>query len=285
MSKRIVITGATGNIGSFATERLLSLGYEVRTIVRSKTKADVLNEKGAEAIIADLDKLISSSLFENADAALLITPVGEYFQKISIDLIDAAAKANIKHIVRISIDSEFVNAKAILGQGHAAADEHLKASGIRHTILRPGGFMQNLLAMAPMIKQGIIVAPTGNGAVPFIDSRDIADCAVALLTDSVNTEGVIDISGPEALTFSDIANKISKLVDYEVKHISPIGEEAKQSFEMAGFTGWMLDAMLDDTANVARGVGSTVRQGVKHLTGNEPRTIEAFLKEHIHYFQ
>ncbi|MGD1840866.1 MAG: hypothetical protein ACFB0B_08220 [Thermonemataceae bacterium] len=172
-----------------------------------------------------------------------------------------------------------------MGLGHAAADQHLIASGIAHTILRPGGFMQNLLAMAPMIKQGVIVAPTAEGAVPFIDARDIADCAVAVLTASSDVRGIVDISGPEAFTFSEIADKISNLVGYSIKHVSPVGEEARQSFMATGLDGWMLDAMLDDTANVARGVGATIHKGVKHITGNEPRTLDTFLEEHIHYFQ
>ncbi|MGD1843165.1 MAG: SDR family oxidoreductase [Thermonemataceae bacterium] len=74
MSKRIVVTGATGNIGSFATKQLLALGHKVRTVVRSQVKADKLKEAGAEAVLANLNDSIRPALFEDTDAALLINP-------------------------------------------------------------------------------------------------------------------------------------------------------------------------------------------------------------------
>ncbi|WP_227271005.1 NmrA family NAD(P)-binding protein [Roseobacter weihaiensis] len=285
MTKTVLITGATGKIGAPTVDRLLDLGHVVRALVHTEASANRLTARGVNARVVDMDHPIDPTLFAYVDAALLITPVREHFRDISIRLIDAAKIANVGRVVRISIDSAFIKASAILGNGHAAADAHLVRSGLRHTILRPGGFMQNLLTMAPTIKQGEIVAPTGDGAVPFIDARDIADCAVAVLTDRTEIDGPVDISGPEPLTFAEIARRLTARLDHEVRHVSPVAEKARDELEAAGFDGWMLDAMMDDTAHVAAGIGADVNDGVKRLTGHEPRSIDAFLDENIEAFR
>jgi uncharacterized protein YbjT (DUF2867 family) len=281
----IVVTAANGNIGSRAVPLLVAAGHQVRAVVHSQASVDRLAALGVEAVVADVSKALDPSVFAGADRALLISPVSEAMTEIANRLSDAAVVGGATRVVRVSIDSHYIDAGAMLGNAHAAADLHLERTGVRHTILRPSGFMQNLLAMAPMIQQGVIVAPTGNGAVPFIDAADIAASAVAVLTDAVDIDGPVDISGPEAFTFSQIANRLSDLLGRDVTHISPTGADARAGLAASGFDGWLLDAMLDDTAHVANGVGATVRNGVQLLTGRQPATLDTFLRANLDAFR
>ena len=285
MTKTIVVTTPTGKIGSHVVHTLLREGHAVRAFVRSDANADTMRAMGAEPVRIDLEGAIPGEAFASAHAALLIAPVGETFEANARRLIDAAATVGVGRVVRVSIDSAFIEHGAILGRGHGAADAHLAASGLRHTILRPSGFMQNFLGMAPMIQSGVIVAPTGDGAVPFIDARDIADAAVAVLTDRTEIDGPVDVSGAEALTFAEIARRLTTLTGREVRHVSPAPKQAREGLRQAGFEGWLLDAMLDDTAHVAAGHGARVRDGVKRLTGRAPRTFDAFLAENAGAFR
>jgi NAD(P)H dehydrogenase (quinone) len=281
----IVVTAANGNIGSRAMPLLLEAGHQVRAVVHSRASAARLAALGVEPVVADVSKELDRSVFAGADRALLVAPVSEAMTEIGNRLTDAAVAGGAQRVVRVSIDSQYIDAGAMLGIAHTAADGHLERTGVRHTILRPSGFMQNLLAMAPMIQQGMIVAPTGDGAVPFIDAADIAASAVAVLTDVTEIDGPVDISGPEALTFAQIADRLSGLLGHDVTHISPTGDEARAGLAAGGFDGWLLDAMLDDTAHVANGVGATVRNGVQRLTGRQPTTVDTFLRANLEAFR
>jgi uncharacterized protein YbjT (DUF2867 family) len=281
----IVVTAANGNIGSRAVPLLLEAGHQVRAVVRAQASADRLVELGVESVVADVSRPLDPSVFDGADRALLISPVSEAMTEIGIRLNNAAVGGGAQRVVRVSIDSQYIDAGAMLGSAHAASDRHLAQTGVRHTILRPSGFMQNLLAMAPMIQQGVIVAPTGEGAVPFIDAADIASSAVAVLTDRTDVDGPVDVGGPEAFTFTQIADRLSGLLGHDVTHISPTGDDARAGLAAGGFDGWLLDAILDDTEHVANGVGATVRDGVQRLTGRQPTTLDEFLRSNLNHFQ
>jgi uncharacterized protein YbjT (DUF2867 family) len=281
----IVVTAAHGNIGSRAVPLLLEAGHQVRAVVRSEASADRLVELEVESVVADVSKPLDPSIFDGADRALLVSPVSEAMTEIGIRLNDAAVSGGAQRVVRVSIDSQYIDAGAMLGRAHAAVDLHLPQMGVRHTILRPSGFMQNVLAMAPMIQQGVIVAPTGDGAVPFIDAADIAASAVAVLSDRTDVDGPVDVSGPEAFTFTQIADRLSGLLGHDVTHISPTGDDARAGLAAGGFDGWLLDAIIDDTAHVANGVGATVRNGVHRLTGRQPATLDEFLRSNLNHFQ
>jgi uncharacterized protein YbjT (DUF2867 family) len=281
----IVATAANGNIGSRAVPLLIEAGHQVRAVVHSQASADLLAARGVESVVADVSKPLNRSVFDGVDRALLISPVSEAMTQIGQRLNDAAVSGGAQRVVRVSIDSHYIDAGAMLGSAHAAVDRHLAQTGVRHTILRPSGFMQNLLAMAPMIQQGVIVAPTGDGAVPFIDAADIAASAVAVLTDRTDVDGPVDVSGPEAFTFAQVADRLSGLLGHDVTHISPTGSDARAGLAAGGFDGWLLDAILDDTAHVANGVGATVRDGVQRLTGRQPATLDEFLRANLNHFR
>lgn len=281
----IVVTAANGNIGSRAVPLLLEAGHQVRAVVHSQASADRLAALGVETVMTDVSKALDAAVFDGVDRALLISPVSEAMTEIGKRLNDAAVSGGAQRVVRVSIDSQYIDAGAMLGSAHAVADLHLAQTGVRHTILRPSGFMQNLLAMAPMIQQGVIVAPTGDGAVPFIDAADIAESAVAVLADTTDVDGPVDMTGPEAFTFAQIADRLSSLVGHAVTHISPTGDDARAGLAAGGFDGWLLDAILDDTAHVANGVGATVRDGVQRLTGHEPATLDEFLRANLDAFR
>ena len=280
-----VVTAAAGNVGRHAVSRLAEAGHTVRAVVRSESSADALRAPSVEPVVADLESGVPPGLFDGADRALLVVPVTESLVRTANALTDAAAAAGLDRVVRVSIDSAFVEGGDVLGRAHAEADRHLAASGLRFTALRPAGFMQNLLGMAPMVQQGVIAAPTGEGEIPFVDAADIAAAAVAVLTGRSDATGPVDLTGPEALSFGDVAEKLSALTGRPVAHVSPSEDEARAGFAAVGLSPWLADAMVANAALVARGAGSAVRDGVERLTGRPPRSLDAFLAEHAAAFQ
>ncbi|MEM8782530.1 MAG: NAD(P)H-binding protein [Planctomycetota bacterium] len=282
------VTAANGNIGRPAVEALLAEGHAVRAVVRSDESAAALKALGADVAVADVSADADASWFTGCDGALLITPVVEGFARIACRLIDAAHQAGVANVVRVSIDGAFIDSGSRLGVEHAEADRHLAERcsdpGQRHTSLRPSGFMQNLLGMSPMIQQGVLPAPTGEGRMPLIDARDIAACAVAALSGRGGGTGPVDITGPEALTFGDVAERIAAKTGRPVAHLSPPPAQAEEGLRAMGIDGWLLDAMMENAAQVREGIGAAVRQGVETLTGRPPRSIDAFLDEHAPAF-
>ncbi|MEO1287858.1 MAG: NAD(P)H-binding protein [Chloroflexota bacterium] len=281
---KTLITASTGNIGQFAVKLLIDRGHEVRATTHDPQKIAQLTDLGADAVLVDLRKP-SPDLFDNIDNALLITPVGSDLPFVGGVLNDAAANASLEYVVRISILSSYIDANIALGRWHAEVDRGLKDTGLKHAILRPTGFMQNLLGMAETIRNGAIYSPTGKGKVGFIDAADIALCAVTLLTHNDPLNPVIDLTGPELLSFSQVAALFTEILDHSVKFEEVTPSSVKQQMLDSGLDQVFVDAVIEDMIAVKDGVDSEVKNGVQDITGKVPNSMRAFIEANKAYFQ
>ncbi len=179
----ILITGASGNAGGAVLREVLQSGTAaVRAMVRSKEEAAKVPQ-GATAVIADFaDKQSLSRALEGVDTVYLVcSPVRELVE-LESNMIDACRQAGVKHVVLNSALGAGDFSKSF-PSWHRKVENKLKASGMAYTILRPNGFMQNLIAyFAPSIRaQGVFYQSTGNAKISHIDLRDIAAAAASIL--------------------------------------------------------------------------------------------------------
>ncbi|MGI5272145.1 NAD(P)H-binding protein [Nonomuraea sp. CA-218870] len=269
----IVVTGATGSIG----RALISLlpRDEVLAVVREPADLGCPHALGdferPESIAAHLspgDRLfLNSSLWPGvADAHRAV--------------IDLAREAGAAQVVTVSVRHARPGGR--LGQDpHGRIDEHLRASGLPHAILRPGGFMQNLLTE---VRDGRFHGSYGTARVNHIDVRDIAEVAAALLTRPVGPSATYTLTGPEALTHEEIAAAITAATGRPVTyadlpvpamtaHLTAQGVPEGVAAQLAAM---MREMETEDWASV-----STV---VEDLTGRPPRSLSDFLAGHAHAF-
>jgi uncharacterized protein YbjT (DUF2867 family) len=207
-----LITGATGNVGSLVVERLIERGDRPRVLVREPEKARARYGDHVDVFIGDLTNALTlMAALTGADALFLVNSGPELAARDEAAA-KAAKAAGVKHLVKLSsYDAGLQNVGT--GVWHARGEAAICTSGIPFTVVQPSGFMSNALFWARSIKaEGIVRACTGDGKIPFIHLRDIADVATKAFT-CREYEGVsLPITGPEALSYAEMTSKISAVI-------------------------------------------------------------------------
>jgi len=178
----ILVFGATGHIGGELISILSSEGVPSVAVTRAPSRERPL--PGIRWAKADLAEPASvDGLLRDVKTMFLLTGNGADLATLQVTAIRAAAKAGVEYVVKLSALGASDRSKSPIGRAHYEAEQELIASGMRWVILRPHVFMQNLLDQLPaIVREGRIFAASGDGKVPFIDTRDIAAVAAVTLT-------------------------------------------------------------------------------------------------------
>jgi uncharacterized protein YbjT (DUF2867 family) len=283
MSKRILLTGATGTVASSLTHRLVERGHFVRALVRNPEKAAAPREAGAELAKGDFDnENTMRAAFDGIDTAFLLVPPSPDAAKWNRALYAAARAAKSPHVVRLSVIKSAVDGPTDNTKLHGESDRDLVASGLPYTILRPHFFMQNLLASVPTIaKEGAFYLGMGRGRLGMIDTRDITDVAFAVLdADRERHLGkAYDLTGPASIDFDEVAATLSKVLGSAVKYVAVPPEAVVQAMKSMGASDWFARVMGQYSKAYSENWGDVTTGEVKALTGHEPRSFETFARE------
>jgi uncharacterized protein YbjT (DUF2867 family) len=283
----ILITGASGNAGGAVLREALKGGSGARAMYRSKEEAAKVPQS-ATAVIADFaDQQSLRRALEGIDTVYLVcSPVRELVE-LESNMIDACREAGVKHVVLNSALGAGDFAKSF-PSWHRKVEDKLKASGIAYTILRPNGFMQNLIAyFAPSIRaQGAFYQSTGDAKISHLDLRDIAVAAAKILHSPSQYAGKIyELNGPEALSYAEVAEKISKATGRKVSYVDiPLDAQRKALLDM-GMPDFMVTALLELQEYYASGEASKVDGTLESLINRAPTKMDGFLKENADQFR
>ena len=278
MSQKILVTGATGTIGTHVVLELAKLGRGVRAGARGIAKAKL--PSGVEA--TELDFADATSIDRAVDgitAAFLLTPFTSDQVELGGRFIDRAKAAGVKHIVKLSAFGSDMEPGIQLGRWHRAIERHLEASGIDFTILRPNNFMQNFASYYPPNAEGVIYLPWGNGACSFIDGRDVGRVAAVALTAPGHAGKAYTLTGPAAVTIGEAAATIGNVSGRSVTYVDVPEAAARGGMLGAGMPEWMVDAMMELHAIDKAGHPALVNDDVEKVTGTPARSFEDFAKE------
>lgn len=288
MPGKIIVTGATGNIGAPLVKALAEMKADFRAVTHSEGKAAALRSKGVDAANADiatgqgLDKA-----FEGGKTLFLLTPPFPQMGESARGLLTAAKKAGITHVVKLSgmgADQGSIS----LAKWHRAVEVVIEKSGLAWTHLRPNSFMQNYLAFhAGAIKgQGMFYAPLGDGAVSYVDTRDVAAVsATALANPSAHAGKAYTITGPEALDNKRVAAILSEVTGKTVTYVDVPEGAARDSMLKMGMPDWMAEALLELFAINKAGYTAAVTGDIKAVTGRAPRAFANFASENAEAFR
>ena len=167
-----------------------------------------------------------------------------------------------------------------LSKWHREADQHVIDSGIPYTILQPASFMQNVLMSAASISSdGVIYGAMGDGKVGVIDTRDIADVAATVLTSDGHQGQSYILTGPEALSLTDIAAKLSTALSKDVKYVNMSPDDTKAGMVAMGMPDEIADAWVQLAQMVSMGAADMTTPMVKDITGKEPRSFDQFARD------
>jgi uncharacterized protein YbjT (DUF2867 family) len=282
-----LIVGATGTIGSALAADLSALHINFKAMVRSPEKAGaLLRLPGLELVVADLDDPDSlDKALRGIHKVFLVTNSSEQAEAQQLTLVDAAVKAGVHHIVKLSQFAADLNSPVRFLRYHAVVEEKIKASGIAYTFLRPNLFMQGLLAFRHLIAQeSQFFAPAGQAKVSLIDIRDIAAVAAKTLIEAGHEGMIYDLTGPDAITHSDIAASLSDAAGHPIRYVDVEPAAMRKALLSAGFPEWQADGLLEDYAHYARGEAQNISTAVKQLAGRPAIHFKDFAQEHAALF-
>lgn len=271
----VLITGATGNVGSILAPLLRSAGVQVRALVRDEAKAQPLRALGVELAIGDLDD--SSSLdgaLDGVSQVYLVTWNGPTGATHGHNLIEAALRTGRPHIIK---QGGYGSPKSRIIQQHILVNHELERSGLDYTFLEPTFFMQNLMmAGQSVVSDGAIYLPLKDGRVGMVDVRDIADVAAALLTTAGHAGKTYVLTGPQSISVSDVAAALSTTLDKPVRYVDVPLEAAKQAMMGMGVPEWVADGFSELFVEFSINWGDRVSPVYEDIMGRPGRSIAQF---------
>lgn len=280
----ILVTGATGNTGRAIVDALVERGALVRAMVRAEADRGKL-PAGVDSVVADFDDTAAiAAALDGAERAYLVTPSSEKAEEQQKRFADLAAKAGTRQLVVLSQLGSQEHSPVRFLRYHAAVEQHVRDLGIGYTFLRPNLYFQGLLMFAGSVStSGTFYAPIGDAAVSAVDVRDIAAVAAVALTESGHEGATYTVTGPEAITHSQIAEALSAAIGRTVTFVD-VPEEAFADSVRGLIPPWQVDGLIEDYAHYRRGEAATVSPVVAEITGTAPRGIERFARDYAGAF-
>jgi uncharacterized protein YbjT (DUF2867 family) len=283
----ILVTGATGDVGSAVVAELSTDGGRVRAFVRDEQRAAERLGGGVELAVGDFEDPASvARALDGVEAVFLSSADQPDKVRHEIAVIDAAAAAGVRRIVKASTVGAEVGSPLPPFDWHGQIEDRLRASGAPSVVLHSFFYMTNLLASADPIRQmGKLFAPLGGAKIAMIDPRDVgAVGAVALTTDAYDGQ-TLDLSGPEAVTYEHVADELSAATGRTVDFVDIPDEAAQQAFTEAGLPGWLVAHLGNLFPLLRQGIIDQPTEAVRAVTGREPRTFAEWAREHAALFR
>ena len=276
----ILVTGASGNAGGAVLKEVLKTNRPVKAMYRSPEDA-AKGPAEVGAVIADFaDKPSLGRALEGVDTVYLVcSPVRELVE-LEGNMVDACQAAGVRHVVLNSALGAGDYRKSF-PSWHRRVEDKLSASGLDYTIVRPNSFMQNILTYyASSIRtEGAFYAAMGNARTSFIDVRDVAAVAARTLTSPGHAGKTYELNGPEALTYGEVAEKITQASGRRVQYVDIPVAQQKQAMLDQRLPDWLATALLDLQAYYTGGKGGEVDDVISTILGRAPRTMDQFLAD------
>lgn len=290
MTSTVVMTGATGRLGQLVAASLAISGVAWRAFARRPDAARALG--AAEVVAGDFGSASQLDLaMAGMHCVILISGDDPRQDAQEIAVVNAAARAGVRRIVKLSAQSAGLNPPASFGRKHILVEQVIENSAAKHgftwTFVRPVFFQQSFLLFADSVRNsGKIILPGGKGACAFVDARDVADCLVKVATQDGHAGKIYTLTGPQARTFAQAAAVIGTERGKPVGYIAPPAWLAKIVLPKAsGMPRWLAMEVIDLLQAIARGGQANVTPDVQMLLGRAPRNFDAFVKDHLEAFR
>jgi uncharacterized protein YbjT (DUF2867 family) len=278
-----LVTGATGNIGSRVVERLLRGGERPRVLVRDAAKAARRYGDRVDVRVGDFDDSASlSAAVDSVDVVFLVTAGADLAEKDK-RAADVAKSAGVRLLVKLSTDD--VAHGVGTGVWHREGEAAIRDSGVGFVFVQPSGFMDNFLNWADAIKaDGVIRCAAGEGVIPFIHCDDIADVAIAAMTEPHYAGQSLPVTGPEALSFAEMTAKVGAAIGRELR-FEPRSEDDERRAQAAwGSPQAMIEARLSIFRAMRDGRLTAVSDNVTKILGREPISFDQWAQQNAAAF-
>ncbi|AUD06081.1 SDR family oxidoreductase [Spirosoma pollinicola] len=286
-SPTMLITGATGNIGGELIKRLAERNIPFRAMIRSaKDRYKLADLPGIDIVEGNFDEAASlSRALAGMEKAFLVTNSSEHTQQQQLRFVAEAKRAGIKHLVKLSQLGADPASPVRFLRYHAVVEKAIQETGMDYTFLRPNLFMQGLLGFRDsIVGQNQFFAAIGAAKVSLVDVRDIAAAGAAALTESGHAGKIYTLTGPQALTHTELATELSTALGRTITFTNVTPEAMRGALAQAGFPVWQADGLLEDYAHYSRNEASAITPDVETSTGQSPHSFAEFARDYAQAF-
>ncbi|MET0871078.1 MAG: SDR family oxidoreductase [Paeniglutamicibacter terrestris] len=273
----LAVTGSTGELGGQVARLLSAAGVKQRLLARTPRKAPPLD--GATILAAAYENSSATRTALTGAQTVFMVSASESRERLDqhCDFVDAAVAAGVHHLIYVSFVAAAQDAVFTLARDHYATEEYIRASGLGYTFLRDNfyaDFMSDTVGA-----DGVIRGPAGDGRAALVARADVARTAAVILQNPrAHLGATYDLTGPEALNFTQIAQILSAVGQRQVSFHDETIEEAYASRAEYGAPKWQVDAWVSTYSAIAAGAMENVSGDIERITGIPPLSLEQLLR-------
>jgi uncharacterized protein YbjT (DUF2867 family) len=268
MNDRVLVTGGTGKTGQLVAKQLALRGIEARVATRNPSSADQVRFEWGDATT-------HGPALEGVGAVYIVAPVDRTEHLAVMRPFLERAVAQISGRLVLLSASSLEAGDPMMGEVHSWLIDHAPL----WTVLRPSWFMQNFTTqhLHSILHVGCLYSATEDGRVPFIDAADIAAVGAEVLTDSALSSSDHVLTGPEALTYDEVASAISARMGRPVQHCRLSVDELADRYAALGIPPGYASTLAGMDEAIAKGAEDRITQDVQRITGRPANTFASFL--------
>ncbi|MEV0759824.1 SDR family oxidoreductase [Nocardia sp. NPDC050435] len=280
----ILVTGATGTIGSEIVRQLAADGGKVRAVTRDPARARV--PAGVEVVRGDYtDAASMAAAMTGAEAVFLVSVLGPDDLDADRALVATARDAGVRRVVKLSAIGTGEPGLGDFSTWHLPGENAVRDSGLEWTILRPSSFASNTLSWADPIRAGQPVPNlTGTGIQGVIDPRDVAAVAVHALRTSEHAGRLYTLTGPELLSGPDQAAILGAALGRRLEVADIPHADAAEHMRAAGMSARFVEGALAGQAYIRAGGNAVLTADVATVLGRPPHTYAAWAAANVAAF-
>ena len=276
----ILLTGATGRVGSAAGKALARGSVPFRALVRDPDKL-AFDPDAAEIVQGDLsDPAIVEQALQGVSRALIVMGNHPEQSKLERQFASLAAAAGVSHLVKVSSMEAAPDATATLPKNHYDTEQHIAALGMNWTFLRPNYYMQNMLMYAGAIaRTNSFALPLGTSKTAMIDARDVGEVAAVVLTGEGHVGQAYRLTGPAMMDFHEVAAHMGAVLARPVSYVPQSPEAFRDVLGQFIQSAWQLDAVCELFAEIAAGSLEEQTSTTADLLGRPAMDLETFTQQ------
>ena len=276
----ILLTGATGRVGSAAAKALARANIPFRALVRDPDKV-AFDPDAAEIVQGDLnDPAIVEQALQGVSRALIVMGNHPDQAKLERQFASLAADAGVSHLVKVSSMEAAPDATATLPKNHYDTEQHIASLGVDWTFLRPNYYMQNMLMYAGSIaRTNSFALPLGTAKTAMIDSRDVGEVAAVVLTGEGHAGQAYRLTGPAMMDFHEVAARMGTVLERPVSYVAQSPEAFREVLGQFIQSVWQLDAVCELFAEIAAGSLEEQHSTTADLLGRPAVDLETFTRQ------
>ena len=282
----ILITGASGSVGKAVLHEAIRKESKVRAMFRSKEDAAEA-PSGCESVLADFsDKRSLRKAMNGVTSVFVVCSPIPQLVELESTVLDVCKESGIKHVVLNSALGAGDYGKSF-PSWHRKVEDKLKSTGMSYTILRPNGFLQNIVAYnAPSIRtQGAFYVAMGDAKVSYLDVGDIAVVAVKALRGGAHSAKTYELHGPEAISNQELARRISTVAGRAVNYVDIPESAQREAMLGLDIPEWQVTALLELQQYYRKGGGAKTDGLLQSLIERHPATLDQYLAANAREFR